>query len=253
MKTSRIVAGSGTVLLHALAIGVAFLLGPSVHVVPMPRPVEVSLVRPPPPPPPPPVVEPPRRPEPLPVRPPTRTPVAPAPPPRPREEPAPRPPQPAPSARPEPPPAPAAAPVVAARPIDEARPAGITAAAAPAAAPVAPQVADGTSAGTAKTPPPPAPVRSGPRLDASWSGNAPPPYPSMARRLGEEGEVQLDVRVGPDGAVIDVRLKKSSGSQLLDQTAIDTVKKWRFRPATVDGQPVAEWYYNWKWVFKLES
>jgi protein TonB len=96
-------------------------------------------------------------------------------------------------------------------------------------------------------------VKLGPRLDASWSGNAPPPYPAMARRMGEEGEVRLDVHVGTDGSVIEVRLKKSSGSQLLDQTAIDTVKKWRFKPATVDGRPVAEWYYNWKWVFKLES
>ena len=253
MKTSRIVAGSGTVLLHVLALGMVLLLGPVVHEVPMPRPVEVSLLRPPAPPPPPPlpVIEPPRRPEPLPVRPATRAPVAPPAPTRPRQEPPPRADQPV----AEPPPAPA--PVVAARPIEEPRPAGITAAAAPAAAPVAPRVTEGATAGAARTPlppaPAPAPVRAGPRLDASWSGNAPPPYPSMARRLGEEGEVQLDVRVGPDGAVVDVRLKKSSGSQLLDQTAIDTVKKWRFRPATVDGQPVAEWYYNWKWVFKLES
>jgi outer membrane biosynthesis protein TonB len=40
---------------------------------------------------------------------------------------------------------------------------------------------------------------------------------------------------------------------VLDQTAIETVKKWRFRPATVDGQPVAEWYHDWKWIFRLES
>jgi len=75
----------------------------------------------------------------------------------------------------------------------------------------------------------------------------------MARRLGEEGEVYLDVHVGAAGNVLEVRLKKSSGSALLDQTAIETVKKWRFTPATVNGNPVAEWYYDWKWVFKLES
>ncbi len=247
MKTSRIVAGSGTVLLHVLALAAALLLGPSPGVIAPPRPVEVSLIRPPEPPP---VVEPPRRPEPLPVRP---APSPPAPAPRPRAETAPRP---APRSEPPSP----AAPVVAARAIDEARPAAITAAAAPAAAPAAAQVSEGVAAAPpaptarpAPAAPPPAAARTGPRFDASWSGNTPPPYPSMARRLGEEGEVRLDVRVGTDGAVIDVRLKKSSGSQLLDQTAIDTVKKWRFRPATVDGQPVAEWYYDWKWVFKLES
>jgi protein TonB len=72
-----------------------------------------------------------------------------------------------------------------------------------------------------------------------------------ARRMGEQGEVLLDVYVGEDGRVSDVKLKKSSGSDLLDRTAIDTVRRWRFEPATVDGKPVAEWYRNWKWVFRL--
>ena len=73
----------------------------------------------------------------------------------------------------------------------------------------------------------------------------------MARRMGEQGEVRLDIHVGADGSVLEVRLRKSSGSKLLDRTAIDTVKKWRFRPATVDGKPVPEWYLDWKWVFRL--
>lgn len=96
-------------------------------------------------------------------------------------------------------------------------------------------------------------VRTGPRVDASWSGNKPPPYPMLARRMGEEGEVLLDVHVGRDGRVTEVRLRQSSGSDLLDGTAIDTVRQWRFQPATVDGQPVAEWYRNWKWVFRLKN
>jgi len=95
--------------------------------------------------------------------------------------------------------------------------------------------------------------RAGPRIDASWSGNAAPPYPSVARRMGEQGEVRLDVRVGTDGAVLDVRLRTSSGSPTLDRAAIDTVRRWRFRPATVDGQPVAEWYRDWKWTFRIEG
>jgi protein TonB len=99
-----------------------------------------------------------------------------------------------------------------------------------------------------------APVRrTGPRIDASWSGNAAPPYPASARRMGEQGEVRLDVHVGADGAVIDVRLRTSSGSPTLDRSAIDAVRRWRFRPATVDGQAVSEWYRDWKWVFRLEG
>ncbi len=102
-------------------------------------------------------------------------------------------------------------------------------------------------------PAPAAPVRVGPRVEADYRGNPTPPYPAMARRMGDSGEVQLDVHVGEQGTVLDVKLKRSSGSSLLDQSAIDTVRKWRFKPATVDGKPVAEWYYNWKWVFRLEE
>jgi protein TonB len=95
--------------------------------------------------------------------------------------------------------------------------------------------------------------RSGPRIDASWAGNAPPAYPAVARRLGEQGEVRLDVHVGADGQVLDVQLRASSGSPALDRSAMDAVRRWRFRPATVDGHAVPEWYRDWKWVFRLEG
>jgi protein TonB len=71
--------------------------------------------------------------------------------------------------------------------------------------------------------------------------------------MGEQGTVRLDVHVGTDGGVIDVQVRQSSGSPSLDRAATDAVRKWRFKPATVDGQPVAEWYRNWEWVFKLEG
>lgn len=100
---------------------------------------------------------------------------------------------------------------------------------------------------------PDVPHRTTPRADASWAGNAPPPYPASARRLGEQGEVRLDVHVGADGTVLEVALRASSGSPALDRSAMDTVRRWRFRPATVDGQAVPEWYRDWKWVFRLEG
>jgi protein TonB len=95
--------------------------------------------------------------------------------------------------------------------------------------------------------------RKGPRVDASWAGNTAPAYPPAARRMGNQGEVRLDVQVGVDGSVLDVRVRTSSGSPLLDRSAIDTVRRWRFRPATVDGQPVSAWYRDWKWIFRLEG
>ena len=242
-------AASGALALHALAVAAALSIAGTQALREFVRPVQVALIEPekPKPAPEPPKPEPPK------VEPPKPLPVEPAvvrrPPPR-----RPVPPRPAPPRRAEPPPEPAA-PVVAAVPIEAPRPAAITAAPAPATAAVAPRVTEGVRApppGAAAPSPAPA-SRTAPRFDASWAGNSPPAYPAMARRLGEEGEVQLDVQVGPEGNVLEFRLMKSSGSALLDQTAIQTVRKWRFSPATVDGKPVAEWYYNWKWVFKLES
>lgn len=257
MPAPRLTAAGGSVLLNGLLIaGLLTLAGPQAREAP--RPLEVALIRPEPAP----VVEAPA------PTPPAPEPVAKAPEPPPPEPPPPEPPPPAPPPPPPPeavrePPKvkpktvrkPTPAPVAAAKPVEEARPSSITAEPAPPSAPVAPTVTEAPPA-PAPAPPPVAvapPVRVGPRIDASWSGNAPPPYPSVARRMGEQGEVRLDVHVDADGSVSDVRLKQSSGSDTLDRTAVETVKKWRFKPATVDGRPVAEWYYNWKWVFRLES
>ena len=233
----RVAAAGATLALHGVIIGIAIALAGSPIAHQHSKPVEVVLIRPP--------EALPVQPRPA-VKPPEPRPVAKTP-----SKPAPKSPSPQPAA-----PVPAQ-PVVVARPVEDARPASITAAAAPADTPVAPKVTEGAPAVIA-APRDPAPVaaaptRIGPRIDASWSGNTPPPYPVMARRMGEEGEVRLDVHVGPDGGVLEVRLKKSSGSRLLDQTTIETVKKWRFSPATIDGRPVAEWYRDWKWIFKLES
>jgi len=67
-----------------------------------------------------------------------------------------------------------------------------------------------------------------------------PPYPPMARRLGQEGTVGLRITVAPDGSVADVEIVKSSGIQQLDQTAADWVKAhWRYSPAIKNGQAIA--------------
>lgn len=97
------------------------------------------------------------------------------------------------------------------------------------------------------------PVRQGVGIGASYAATNPePPYPALARRLGEQGTVLLRVLVGPDGTARDVQVKKSSGSPTLDRSAQNTIKQWRFNPATIDGKPVEEWYET-RWTFKLEG
>jgi protein TonB len=73
----------------------------------------------------------------------------------------------------------------------------------------------------------------------AYGANPLPPYPMIARRLGKEGVVLLEVLVAPDGRAADVRLLKSSGFTPLDDSAMTTVReRWRFVPARRGGTPV---------------
>ncbi len=61
--------------------------------------------------------------------------------------------------------------------------------------------------------------------------NAPPVYPRQARERGEEGTVLLDVEVSATGRCGTVTILRSSGSPLLDQSAVQAVRQWVFKPA----------------------
>jgi protein TonB len=64
----------------------------------------------------------------------------------------------------------------------------------------------------------------------------------LARRMGIQGVVVLRVHVRADGSVAMAELAQSSGSQLLDDAALKTVREqWRFLPARLDGTPVESW------------
>ncbi len=65
-----------------------------------------------------------------------------------------------------------------------------------------------------------------------------PSYPLMARMRGYEGMVLLAVQVLTDGRAGEVRIKKSSGYALLDQSALNAVRAWRFEPARKMGTPL---------------
>ena len=84
-----------------------------------------------------------------------------------------------------------------------------------------------------------APSDQSPSFNAAYLQNPPPDYPSLSRRLGEQGKVLLRVQVTADGAVGSVALQTSSGSTRLDQAALEAVKKWRFVPAKRGGQAVS--------------
>jgi len=77
--------------------------------------------------------------------------------------------------------------------------------------------------------------------------NADPAFPVFApkppvtdRKLlpDSQREIVVDVNVNAAGDVTGVSMVKSLGNAL-DQIVLDTVKTWRFHPATVNGTPVA--------------
>ncbi|NQT21803.1 MAG: energy transducer TonB [Planctomycetes bacterium] len=65
--------------------------------------------------------------------------------------------------------------------------------------------------------------------------NPPPSYPRLARRMGYEGLVIVTVRVSTQGQCIAVRVKTSSGHDILDKAAVVAVRAWMFRPGSVNG------------------
>ena len=84
-----------------------------------------------------------------------------------------------------------------------------------------------------------APSYQAPGFNAAYLDNPAPNYPSVSRRLGEQGKVLLRVQVAADGKADSVALHTSSGSNRLDQAALAAVKKWRFVPAKRGGQAVS--------------
>lgn len=74
-----------------------------------------------------------------------------------------------------------------------------------------------------------------------YKENAPPSYPAWARLQGYEGEVLLGVEILPNGRVGSIKIKKSSGYAILDQSALEAVRPWKFEPARKSGMPLKVW------------
>ena len=68
--------------------------------------------------------------------------------------------------------------------------------------------------------------------------NPEPSFSDEARKAKAQGLVVLLLVVGKDGLPHDIRVGQSLGMGL-DEKAIEAVHRWRFRPATLNGQPVA--------------
>ncbi len=74
-----------------------------------------------------------------------------------------------------------------------------------------------------------------------YAENPQPLYPREARKKGYEGEVVLRVEVLSSGRVGEIEIRRSSGHDILDRSAISAVKQWKFIPAKKDESPVLVW------------
>lgn len=71
--------------------------------------------------------------------------------------------------------------------------------------------------------------------------NPKPNYPKIAKRHGYEGLVVLNVFVLESGNVGKIEIRKSSGYGVLDNSALDAVRKWIFIPGKKNGSAISSW------------
>lgn len=118
-------------------------------------------------------------------------------------------------------------------------PSGSTTAPATASEANAPAVAAAPPAPPAPPAPAAAPRIELPSSNAAYLNNPKPSYPSISKRMGEQGQVVVRVLIDVQGQPQKVELHKSSGFDRLDRQAIEAVQQWRFVPGKRNGVPEA--------------
>ena len=85
-------------------------------------------------------------------------------------------------------------------------------------------------------PAPPEPVLLASDLALACPQRIPPEYPSISRRLMEQGRVVLRVELDETGRVTSARVKESSGFKRLDEAGLAAVKQWHCNTPLRNGQ-----------------
>lgn len=76
-----------------------------------------------------------------------------------------------------------------------------------------------------------------------------PKYPAIARQKNLEGRVVLELEIAQIGSIENVQIIKSSGFEILDKAALDSVKLWKFKPRAV----LSNIKYNKEIIFQLNN
>jgi protein TonB len=102
-------------------------------------------------------------------------------------------------------------------------------------------VLGGVMGGMGAAPPPPkanpSRIRQGGNVQAAMLiDRVQPSYPPLARQTRISGTVRLHAIIGKDGSV--QQLTQETGHPLLVQAALDAVRRWRYKPTLLNGEPV---------------
>ena len=80
-----------------------------------------------------------------------------------------------------------------------------------------------------------------------------PKYPVDASRNGIEGWVKLGFDIGTLGEVINVRILDANPKHIFNKAAKQAVKKWKYRPKMVEGNPVIQQNFSVQLDFKMDQ
>ena len=72
---------------------------------------------------------------------------------------------------------------------------------------------------------------------AQLISSVPPAYPQIARSQRVSGDVKIDALIDESGRVSG--MKVVSGPVMLQQAAMDALRQWKYKPATLNGKPVS--------------
>jgi TonB family protein len=77
-----------------------------------------------------------------------------------------------------------------------------------------------------------------------------PVYPEEAEKAKIEGTVYIKALIDSEGKVVEAKVGKSSGHELLDKSAVKAAYECKFKPGVQKDKPVASWV-TYKVDFKL--
>jgi protein TonB len=81
----------------------------------------------------------------------------------------------------------------------------------------------------------------------------PPQYPQSALIRGIEGWVMVEFTITAGGAVTDARVIESEPQGTFDRETLRAIKRWKYQPKIVDGQPVPQYNMRELVQFVLEE